>query len=60
MEKWKEIKILEELSQIHNLDGLRRFLKLRGDMLKKLALPLVVIFALVPEKADMLKLLGVH
>ena len=47
MEKWKEIKILEELSQIHNLDGLRRFLKLRGDMLKKLAFPLVVIFALI-------------
>lgn len=47
MGKWKEIKILEELSQIHNLEGLKQFLKLRGEMLKKLALPVIVIFALL-------------
>ena len=47
MGKWKEIKILEELSQIHNTEGLRQFLKVRADLLKKLALPIVVIFAML-------------
>ena len=47
MGKWKEIKILEELSQIHNTEDLRQFLKVRADLLKKLALPIVVIFAMV-------------
>ena len=46
MGKWKEINILEELSQIHNLNGLQQFLKLHADLVKKLALPVVVIFAL--------------
>ncbi|MGN1414494.1 MAG: helix-hairpin-helix domain-containing protein [Anaerovoracaceae bacterium] len=47
MKKWNEIKILEEITQIHNAEGLRQFVKLRADLLKKLALPIVVIFALV-------------
>ena len=39
MGKWKEIKILEELSQIHNLNGLQQFLKLHADLVKNWLCP---------------------
>ena len=47
MKKWKEINLVEEMSRIHDIKGLKHFFKEKGDILKKAMLPAVVCFALV-------------
>ena len=46
MKKWNEMKIMGEMSQIYDFDGVKKFVKAHGSQIKKAIMPLVVILAM--------------